>query len=191
MLNDGIQALHDELRTDDIALSRVQLAAITVGGFTNEARLILNWTDGLDFQPFALKAGNQTPLGAGTLLALEKIEEHKANLRSRGIPYFRPWMFIMTDGVPTDDEATWDRACRSAREHESGRKVQIYPVGVGQADMDKLSKLSTTPPLQMNGIKFREFFKWVSDSMSTLARSAPGSRVDLPSTSPWAAVRLD
>jgi uncharacterized protein YegL len=191
LLNDGIKAFHDELQTDEIALCRVQIAAVTAGGFGNEARVILDWTDGLDFIPFKLKAGSGTPLGAGALLALDKIEQHKVALRSNGIPYYRPWMFIMTDGVPTDDAGTWARACRTAREHESGRKVQIYPVGVGQANLAKLGELSTTPALQMNGMKFREFFKWVSDSMSTLARSVPGARIDLPSTNPWAAVRLD
>jgi len=191
LLNDGIKAFYEELQTDEIALGRVQIAAVTAGGFADAARVVLNWTDGLDFIPFKLTAGNRTPLGAATLLALDQIEQHKTALRGNGIPFYRPWMFVMTDGAPTDNAQTWGRACQTAREHEACRKVQIYPVGVGQANMAKLGELSATPAMQMSGMKFREFFKWVSDSMSTLARSVPGGRIELPSTNPWAAVRLD
>ena len=56
----------------------------------------------------------------------------------------------------------------------------IFPVGVGGADLKKLSELSATPPKQMSGMKFREFFKWVSDSMSATARSVPGENIGHP-----------
>jgi uncharacterized protein YegL len=96
----------------------------------------------------------------------------------------------MTDGAPTDDPTTWARACQTARDHESRRKVMIFPIGVGEAKMAKLSELSTTPPKQLVGTKFRELFEWIGNSVSVYAKSVPGEDVKLPDTDPWAYVKL-
>jgi uncharacterized protein YegL len=197
MLNDGIKALRDELHTDQIALARVQLAAIIVGGFKDEATLLMDWTDAGDFVPFELKAGSRTPLGAGILMALNEIKKQKGVLKDNGIPYYRPWMFVMTDGEPTDDAAVWREACKKARESESEarKEVLIYPVGIGNAKLTTLSELSVTKPMHINGMKFREFFKWVSGSISVRVRSAPGQKIKLPGTDgwadPWTSVNLE
>ena len=42
----------------------------------------------------------------------------------------------------------------------------------------------------MSAVRFREFFVWLSSSLGQMARSVPGAKVNLPSTDPWASVRL-
>lgn len=190
LLNEGIVTLRNELATDDVALSRVQIAAVNVGGFSDQPELFLDWTDAVDFQPFAMKAGFNTPLGAGVLVGLDAIEQQKATLRSSGINYTRPWLFILTDGAPTDADSVWRDACARARDYEARGKVQIYPIGVGNVDLRKLAEISTTKPILMSGLKFRELFTWISGSLQAASNSAPGARIDLPSTDPWASVKL-
>ena len=70
LLNTGIRTLNDELRRDEKALVRVQIAAVVVGGVKENARVVMDWTDGVDFEPFTLKAGSGTPLGAGMLVGV-------------------------------------------------------------------------------------------------------------------------
>jgi uncharacterized protein YegL len=187
LLNEGIKALGEELRTDQIAVARVQIAAILVGGARGEAKLLMDWTDALDFIPFRLKAGGTTPLGAGSLLALEEIKKQKRALKDNGINYYRPWMIVMTDGEPTDDGPVWREACKQVRESEARGEVVVFPVGVGEAKLAKLSELSVTKPRLIEGTKFREFFVWLSRSMEIRAKSAPGQKIELPDTQEWSA----
>jgi uncharacterized protein YegL len=190
LLNEGIATLHAELAADELALSRVQIGAINVGGFSAHPQMFLDWTDGVDFQPFPMKAGHNTPLGEAMLLAMEVLERQKATLRSNGISYTKPWVMVLTDGAPTDTEATWRDACARVREYQAANKALIFPIGIGEVDISKLSELSTTPPMRMQGLRFRELFIWLSGSLSAASRSAPGAHIDLPSTDPWASVRL-
>src|SRR4051812_34586768 len=68
MLNEGLVVLDRELRTDDIVLSHVQIAAVNIGGPTARPELLLDWTDAIAFQPFPLTADGNTPLGEGVML---------------------------------------------------------------------------------------------------------------------------
>jgi uncharacterized protein YegL len=190
LLNDGISAFHQALNDDEIALSRVQVAAISVGGDTHNAELLMDWTDASDFQPFELVAGSSTPLGAGTILALRTIKSQKKILRQHGISYTRPWIFILTDGDPTDNEDVWDAACEEAREAEESGSAEIFSIGIDEAGIGKLSKLSRRPPIMMDSVQFRELFVWLSASLGQITRSVPGQHVDLPPHDPWSAVKL-
>jgi len=190
LLNDGIKAFHQALHEDEIALSRVQVAAISVGGDDSTAELLMDWTDATDFQPFKLTAGYSTPLGEGTQLALSIISSHKKTLRKHGISYTRPWIFILTDGEATDDDDVWAKACDDAHEAVTTGKAELFLIGVDEAGLEKLSMLSERPPQLMNSVNFRDLFVWLSASLGQIAKSVPGQHVELPSTDPWAAVKL-
>jgi uncharacterized protein YegL len=190
MLNQGITAFYDALKSDEIALSRVQIAAVIVGGPSDKPELMLDWTDAEYFQPFKLYANGSTPLGEGTKIALECIEEQKSRLRTHGINYTRPWMVILTDGEPTDSNEVWAAACSRVKLAEAANKVLVYPIVIGDINTSKLSDISQTPIKQMDTIKFKELFVWLSASLGQISRSAPGQSVSLQPVDPWATVKL-
>jgi uncharacterized protein YegL len=184
-LNNGIKLLEESIKDDPTALVRVQLAIVTVGGPQNEADLMMDWTDATNFQAFPLKADGSTPLGRGMRIGLQIVEQIKTNLKNTGISYTRPWMMVITDGEPTDSNEEWAAAVRECRDAESGRKVEIFTIGVEGANMSKIAEISSKPPLQLDGMKFKELFLWLSASLSAASRSRPGDKVELPSTDPW------
>ena len=184
-LNAGIAALESELRADDTALVRVQLGIVIVGGPTNDAEVLMDWTDATQFTAFPLTAGGATPLGKGVCLALQMIEQGKQNLRSSGISYTRPWMMVISDGEPTDTSQEWSVAIAASREAEIRKQVEIFCIGVEGANLARLGELGTKPPLTLAGMKFRELFVWLSASLSAASRSRPGDTLQLPSTDPW------
>jgi len=189
LLNEGLVAFHEALNADSIALSRVQICVINAGGPTLKPELIMDWTDATDFRPFKLVANNATPLGAATNLALEVIESQKITLRQYGISYTRPWLFMLTDGEPTDS-LIWDSASDAARKAEAAGKLEIFPIGIGAGTHSELAKVSIRPPIQMDEVEFQNLFIWLSASLSQMSRSVPGESVELPPTDPWASVRL-
>jgi len=184
-LNEGVKALEKHLREDDTAVTRVQLAIISVGGPANVADVMMDWTDANAFQAFPLKTGGATPLGRGMQLALEVIEQGKQNLRSSGISYTRPWIIVISDGGPTDDSSVWAAATKECKSAEASKKVEIFAIGVEGADLEKLGELSSKPPLMLEGVKFKELFVWLSSSLSAASRSRPGDTLQLPSTDVW------
>lgn len=184
-LNEGIKLLEQSLKEDSTALVRVQLAIVTAGGPQNEADLMMDWTDATHFQAFPLKADGSTPLGRAMRIGLQIVEQAKKNLNQSGISYTRPWMMVITDGEPTDTNEEWAAAVRECREAEAARKVEIFTIGVEGANMSKVAEISSKPPLQLEGMKFRELFVWLSASLSAASRSRPGDKLELPSTDPW------
>ena len=186
-LNNGLFAFAETLRRDPVALSRVQIATVSVSGDNAE---LLDWTDADQFEPFELSTNGSTPLGSGVSLALECIEDQKLLLRQNGIQYTRPWMFILTDGEPTDSDRQWAKACTEARQAEAKGSVLIFPVGVADANLVKLSEISSTKPKQLQSTNFKELFVWLSASLSKITRSKPGEEINLPSTDGWSAIKL-
>ena len=187
-LNDGLALLQQELANDETAALRVQLAIVCVGGPAGDADLLMDWTDAMQFVAPRLSAGGLTPLGQGLRLALQYIEEQKQTLKQYAIGYTRPWIMVISDGEPTDDPATWQSVTRECRAAEEKKRCVIYPIGVADANLAVLQQISSTPALRMSESKFREYFMWLSSSLSSMSRSRPGDNVQLAAVNPWAVV---
>jgi uncharacterized protein YegL len=100
-----------------------------------------------------------------------------------GVPKTMPWIFLITDGAPTDD---WHRGAERVRAKEG--EVAFFAVGVGSdADMRTLGQIASPnrPPVRLDGLKFRELFEWLSRSFKSVSGSSPGQQVALPSPENW------
>ena len=179
-LNAGLKVLEQELKSDDVASQRVQLKVFRIGG-NDEVQVVTDWTDAMDFEAPEISAKGTTPLGAGVLTALETIEQQKENYRSHDIPYNRPWLFIITDGGPTDRK--WEDAALECRMAEAEGKIVVFLIGTGSANFEKLRRFSTRAPVRMAGLNFSELFVWLSRSASSGSQTAPGAEFSLPEIS--------
>jgi len=180
-LNAGLQTFLQEVQDDDIASYAVDLGVITAGSSVRE---VLSFTTVSSVQGVSpLAAGGTTPLGEAVSLALRRLEERKAQYKRTGVAYYQPWLVIISDGAPTD---AWQAAAQSARALSQQRKLVVLPVGVTGADLAVLGQFSSKPALPLAGLKFREFFLWLSASMSRVSASSSSSAsVSLPKTSSW------
>ncbi|MFZ1963527.1 MAG: VWA domain-containing protein [Roseiarcus sp.] len=182
-LNAGVRLLETELKKDDIASQRVQLLVIRFGGDGN-VEVLSDWTDAMSFNAPQLTAEGLTPMGGAVRLGLQKLEEQKTRYRTNGIAFNRPWMFLITDGEPTDDD--WRQAASQCRAAEQADKLIFFGIGVGGgADLSKLGEFSARKPVRLQGLKFRELFLWLSRSTSSASKQAPGSNVQLAPPSDW------
>lgn len=186
-LNRGVRLLEEELKKDVIAAKRVRLLIIQFGGM-DECRIIQDWCDAMDFKAPVLEAAGTTPMGQAVDLALQEIEAEKQRFKDAGIAYTRPWLFLMSDGAPTD---LWQNAAQTCRSAEAAHKVAVFPIMVEGAlpeVMGAFSNNGINAVKMLNGLKFKELFLWLSASMQVVSQSTPGGQAQLPSTDSWASV---
>jgi uncharacterized protein YegL len=177
-LNEGLRLYREALVQDSLAARRVEVAIVTFGGAVEVAQPFVEVSH---FSPPHLSANGDTPMATAVARAMVELEARKQMYRASGIPFYRPWIFLFTDGAPTESEEKWQVACEAVRRGEAEKKFTFYAVGVEGADFAKLGELSSgRPPLRLNGIAFREFFKWLSASQKSVSQSQPGQSVQLP-----------
>jgi uncharacterized protein YegL len=196
-LNEGFKFFCDEVKSDDLAQKRTEVSVITFGG---TARVQIPFTEGRDLQPQQLVAKGATPMGTALHLALDELAAQKQAYKQSGLEYYRPWLFIITDGTPTDP-AEFATAAQRVRDAEAAKALTCFAVGVGdQADLGTLSQLSAVrEPVRLLGLSFRELFVWLSASMHAVSNSGTFSsndegvsqaeanqQISLPSPQGWA-----
>ena len=168
----------------------------TCGNFSRRERLLIikacgkdeavissDWVDAMNFTAPVMEAGGLTPLGKAMELALQKIEEQKCLYDSCGVTSKRPWIFLISDGEPTD--YGWEQAAEKCRYAQQNKKVIIHAVGTQGANLEKLAKFSLMSPKRLTGLKFTEFFLWLSRSVSCISKAAPNADDLLEDINDW------
>lgn len=159
-VKNGVQMLLSALRQDPYALETAHLSLIT---FDNRAKQVVPLTDISSFQAPDLKASGQTALGEALALLAERVDSEVAKTTQEKKGDWKPLVFIMSDGEPTDD---LDKGIEEMRKRKFGIVVACA-AGQG-ANAEKLKKITESvvrlDTLENESVK--EFFKWVSASVS-------------------------
>jgi uncharacterized protein YegL len=187
-LNEGVQCLVDELSKDGLASKRVELAIICFG---TSVQLACDFTPPTAMHPPVFEAEGPTPMGEAVVRACAAIESRKEDYRQAGIQYYRPWIFLITDGEPTDfDSKDWGKAVSLVREGEAAKRLLFFGVAVQDANQKTLDALCppSRPSVRLQGLHFPELFRWLSSSLKGVSNSTPGSQLKLPSPHGWSSI---
>jgi uncharacterized protein YegL len=182
LLNEGVRAYHADLMGDSLAAQRVEVSVITFGG---SVQTVVPFVTANEFTPPTLVANGETPMGAAIMQAIEAVSERKQMYKLNALHYYRPWIFFITDGEPTD---VWKAAADKVRVGEKNKAFAFFAVGVEGANFDVLQQISARKPLHLKGYSFREMFVWLSQSQRSVSHSNPGQEDQVKLTSPagWA-----
>ncbi len=185
-LNRGLQEFGKALQEDPLALGRVEIIIIS---FNSTVSTEMTFKPASEYQPMELGAGGLTALNEAIDTALDALEERKKVYRDNGIDYYRPWLFVLTDGKASDDEKEEGTKARLRNYIEQG-KVVFLPMGIGE-NFDKVKLKEYYPEdstvktiLSADSKNFKEAFIWLSKSLTTITKSDPAvtNKVNLPPT---------
>lgn len=167
-LNQGISAFREDLAKDNLASRRVEVGIVSFG---SEVKVIPFVTVD-QFEPPTLTAQGVTKMGTAINTALDMVQERKELYRQNGVAYYRPWIFMITDGEPQGEpDDIVAKAAKRVHEEEESKRVAFFAVGVEGANMSRLATISVRAPVKLIGLKFVEMFVWLSRSTQAVSHS--------------------
>ncbi|WP_311327722.1 VWA domain-containing protein [Capnocytophaga sputigena] len=172
-VKNGVQMMVHSLRQNPQAIETAFVSIIT---FDSEAKQLIPLTDLASFQMVDLKAAGTTALGAALSLLADKLENEvtKTTLEQKGD--WKPIVFIMTDGVPTDD---WQAGFQKLK---AVKKGLIVGCAAGNNADDKVLKEIADQVVRLSNTdadSISKFFQWVSASIATTSTKVEETGIDL------------
>lgn len=154
---------------DPSAIETVHIAVIT---FDSQAKMVMPLTELTQFNPPNLNAGGTTSLGAALHLLGSSLDRDIVSNSSNRKGDYKPLVFLMTDGMPTDN---WEHQADAIKNRTKQKVATIIALGCGGGVETSTLKRITEVVLMMDSVtpdQITQFFKWVSQSVSTASVSA-------------------
>lgn len=163
-VNHGVQLLYNELLHNPQALQTVHLAVIT---FATAAQMVTPLTDLLKFKPPHLTADGATAMGAALALLNQSLDNDLIPNSNFQKGDYRPLVFLLSDGDPTDNWRTPLQTLRSRKQSKIGTFIAL---ACGKAlRLDVLKDIADVVLVMDNVTSdaLQAYFKWVSASVGT------------------------
>lgn len=161
LVENGINAMLTELRSDPYALETCFLSII---GFAGNAVQLVPLTEVYRFIVPKLGIGSGTSLGSAMDCLMNSINKDVVRTTSEAKGDYKPLAFLFTDGKPTDADNSYIAKWLSFR-----KRCNLVAVSIGDNADTKILKKLTEMIYRLNKLdsaSFRQFFKWVSASVS-------------------------
>ena len=171
-LNDGLRQFIQDIADDEAASRSVELEVITFGSHANIVMPFATICD-MERNPAPLTAQGHTSMGAGMRLTLDSLKSRRKRYRDNGISSYRPWVFLMTNGGPNDND--WEQPAEELRKLGESGKIQYVGIEIeDDADHDVMCQIlpKQPGPIKLKGLRFKQFFRWLTDSMKSVSASA-------------------
>ena len=184
LLLDCSESLGDHLHVVEESVSKMlsvlarnpysmETAVLSLITFAAKAKVALPLTEVTAVKPPALSCRPGTSLGAALDLLRESIERDVVKTTAESKGDFKPMVFIITDGYPTDD---WRRPLKRLRDAKLGMAT-VYAVGIGdEADFETLRQIADgcVRSKDLSAESLSKLFVWGSASIQTQSVAPEG-----------------
>ena len=138
-VNNGLPELHAAIAGDPLVSDKCRIGLITFSDIAEELLPLSNLSD-VQAMPGCAAKG-MTNYGEAFNLLRVVIARDIANMKSQGIQVYRPVVFFITDGDPTDD---WEASHRALTDRNINPQApHVFALGVAGANQVVIDKIGT------------------------------------------------
>ncbi|WP_328663286.1 vWA domain-containing protein [Streptomyces sp. NBC_00328] len=135
-INAALPDLHQEISTNPSVADKIRFALI---GFSTQASVLQPLADLSELTQLpSLSAGGVTSFGAAFRLLKDTIEKDVAALKADGHDVYRPVVFFLSDGIPTDHD--WRTALQEVNAFRYAPKIIAF--GIADADAATITEVA-------------------------------------------------
>ena len=164
-VKNGVQIMISSLRQNPQAIETAFLSVIT---FDSTAQQIIPLTDLASFQMVDIKATGVTALGEALKLVAHKIDTEVQKTTTEQKGDWKPLVFIMTDGIPTDD---WQSGLNEFKKSKVAFTVACAAGSGADANILKQITDNVVSLDTADSASIGKFFQWVTASIGVSARA--------------------
>ncbi len=168
-VKNGVQVMISSLRQNPQAIETAFLSVIT---FDSVATQVIPLTDLASFQMVDIRATGTTALGDALRLVADKINNEVAKTTTEQKGDWKPLVFIMTDGIPTDD---WQRGLEEFKKCKTAFTVAC---AAGSGADTAILKQITENVVSLDtadSASIGKFFQWVTASIGVTSTKVEDS----------------
>ena len=158
-VKNGVQIMISSLRQNPQAIETAFLSVIT---FDSTAQQIIPLTDLASFQMVDIKATGVTALGEALKLVAHKIDTEVQKTTTEQKGDWKPLVFIMTDGIPTDD---WQSGLNEFKKSKVAFTVACAAGSGADANILKQITDNVVSLDTADSASIGKFFQWVTASI--------------------------
>jgi uncharacterized protein YegL len=188
----GLDAFIKEVKEDENLKNKLEIGIVA---FNNICTRIVEPSLAADIQLPNLVADGGTFSVQAIQSGIQMVSERKAWYRNNGLSYYRPWIIHITDGGPSHQEfataeefeTKWNELAEQIRLAEKDKTFCFLSLGVDEfepAYLDRI-KQASIPVYKMSGLKFTDFFKWLSATIADVAKGTDVVKAVKSNTSSW------
>jgi uncharacterized protein YegL len=158
-VKNGVQVMISSLRQNPQAIETAFISVIT---FDSTAQQVIPLTDLASFQMVDIKATGVTALGEALKLVAQKIDTEVAKTTAEQKGDWKPLVFIMTDGIPTDD---WQPGLAEFKKRKTAFTVACAAGSGADAAILKQITDNVVSLDTADSASIGKFFQWVTASI--------------------------
>ncbi len=158
-VKNGVQVMISSLRQNPQAIETAFISVIT---FDSTAKQVVPLTDLASFQMVDIKASGTTALGDALQVVATCIDTEVAKTTAEQKGDWKPLVFIMTDGIPTDD---WHKGLEEFKKRKTAYTVACAAGSSADANLLKQITDNVVSLDTADSQSIAKFFTWVSASI--------------------------
>ena len=176
----GIQRILEGIESDEVSLERVEVSFITYESSSDEIRTVQEPVPiSQAIIPSLTVTTDDTSLIKALYMAMDVVEKQLTWYKNVGIPYYRPWIFLISSGMSLLSCNIGEIAYR-IKQDTSNKKYSFWPIYTKDANVPLLQEIECDVPITaLDSLNITDCLKWLSASMGTIVSAEEDQQVGL------------
>ena len=175
----GIQRILEGFESDEASRERVEVSFITYDSLSDEIRVV---QEPVPISQAAIPSltvnTDDTSLTRALYMAMDVVDKQVTWYKNVGIPYYRPWIFLISSGMSLLS-CKIDEIANRIKQDTSNKKYVFLPICTKDAEAPLLQEIESDVPITtLDSLNITDCFKWLSSSVGEVCSSNSVSLTD-------------